>query len=158
MNLGPCATSQEKYDSTRVNTAAPSHMKNVAQLSQPKSRVGGFEGRGKSLFVRLDRRSKKRFAIVADGSRRGGTTGEVRLVRDLPSAGFRIVRNSKCGASHAAAVAPCERLDFMADNPQFAKRFAYAAAGRHRSETWVRNPSSTGTRSRRWRCSTCGPA
>jgi len=62
---------------------------------------------------------KKRFAIVADGSRRVGTT-RVRQVRDLPSAGFRIVLElevrrvacRRCGAVKR------ERLDFLADNPR----------------------------------------
>jgi transposase len=63
----------------------------------------------------------------------------VRQVRDLPSAGFRIVLElevrrvacRRCGAVKR------ERLDFLADNPHYTKRFAFyvaAAAGRQRSD------------------------
>ena len=51
----------------------------------------------------------------------------MRQVRDLPSAGFRIVLEldvrrvacRRCGAVKR------ERLDFLADNPHFTKRFAF---------------------------------
>ena len=51
-----------------------------------------------------------------------------------------------------------ERLDFLADNPFYTKRFAITwagAAGRPRSGMWPRNCASIGRRSRRWRSSTC---
>jgi transposase len=58
----------------------------------------------------------------------------VRRVRDLPSAGFRIVLElevrriacRRCGAVKR------ERLDFLADNPHFTKRFAFYVGRRCR--------------------------
>jgi transposase len=58
----------------------------------------------------------------------------VRQVRDLPSAGFRIVLElevrrvacRRCGAVKR------ERLDFLADNPHFTKRFAFYVGRRCR--------------------------
>jgi transposase len=58
----------------------------------------------------------------------------VRQVRDLPSAGFRIVLKlevrrvacRRCGAVKR------ERLDFLADNPHFTKRFAFYVGRRCR--------------------------
>jgi len=58
----------------------------------------------------------------------------MRHVRDLPSAGFRIllefeVRRVAC--CHCGAVRR-ERLDFLADNPHFTKRFAFYVGRRCR--------------------------
>ena len=57
-----------------------------------------------------------------------------RRVRDLSSAGFRIVlelevRRIECGA---CASVKRERLDFLADNPHFTKRFAFYVGRRCR--------------------------
>lgn len=55
-----------------------------------------------------------------------------------------------------------ERLDFLADNLHFTKRFAFYV-GRRCAQASIRDVAkelkldSTGTRSRRWRCSPCGP-
>ena len=59
--------------------------------------------------------------------RRAGTTGALRQIRDLPSAGFRVVLElevrrvdcRRCGSVKR------ERLDFLANNAHFTKRFAY---------------------------------
>jgi len=58
----------------------------------------------------------------------------LRRVRDLSSAGFRIVlelevRRIECGA---CASVKRERLDFLADNPHFTKRFAFYVGRRCR--------------------------
>src|SRR5260370_23863943 len=71
-----------------------------------RATVRGVFGDPNVRIVCLDRRSKKRFAIVADGSRRGGmTVGRGRFatcrVQD-----FGLFWNSKCGASPAAVAAP----------------------------------------------------
>ena len=70
---------------------------------------------------------------------------KVRRVRDLSCGDTRIfleleVRRVEC--RHCGTVKR-ERLDFLADNPLYTKRFAYyvgrRAAGRRRSRTWQRN-------------------
>ena len=51
-----------------------------------------------------------------------------------------------------------ERLDWLADNPLYTKRFAFFVAGavaKPRSRKSPRNCSSTGTPSRSWTSSTC---
>jgi len=58
----------------------------------------------------------------------------VRTVRDLPAAGFRIflefeVRRIAC---QACGSVKRERLDFLADNPRFTKRFAFYVGRRCR--------------------------
>src|SRR6202051_2926205 len=99
-----------------------------------RATVRGVFGEPDVRIVRLDRRSKKRFAVVADGSRRAGTTVGGGRVGDLSSAGFRIVLEfevrrvacRRCGAVKR------EGLDFLADNPHFTKRFAFYVGRRCR--------------------------
>ena len=58
----------------------------------------------------------------------------MRQVRDLPSAGFRIVLElevRRVACRHCGTVKR-ERLDFLADNPRFTKRFAFYVGGRCR--------------------------
>ena len=58
----------------------------------------------------------------------------MRQVRDLPSAGFRIVLElevRRIACRHCGAVKR-ERLDFLADNPHFTKRFAFYVGRRCR--------------------------
>jgi transposase len=58
----------------------------------------------------------------------------VRQVRDLPSAGFRIVLElevRRVACRHCGTVKR-ERLDFLADNPRFTKRFAFYVGRRCR--------------------------
>jgi len=58
----------------------------------------------------------------------------VRQVRDLPSAGFRIVLElevRRVACRHCGAVKR-ERLNFLADNPRFTKRFAFYVGHRCR--------------------------
>ena len=58
----------------------------------------------------------------------------MRQVRDLPSAGFQIVLElevRRVACRHCGAVKR-ERLDFLADNPHFTKRFAFYVGRRCR--------------------------
>jgi hypothetical protein len=57
-------------------------------------------------ILRLDRRSKKRFAVVAGGSGTAGTTGGFGRFATCRAQGFGLFWNSKCGASRAAIAAP----------------------------------------------------
>src|SRR5271157_31688 len=83
----------------------------------------------------------------------------VRRVRDLSCGDTRIfleleVRRVEC---RRCGKVKRERLEFLADNPLYTKRFAYYvgdAAGRRRSRTWRTNWLWTGTRSRRWTSNT----
>jgi transposase len=56
------------------------------------------------------------------------------LVRDLPSAGFRIVLELEVRrvACRSCGAVKRERLDFLADNPHFTKRFAFYVGRRCR--------------------------
>jgi transposase len=83
-------------------------------------------------IVRVDRRSKKRFAAVAAGSGTAGTTGG--YDSDLSSAGFRIVLELEVRrvACRRCGTVKRERLDFLADNPHFTKRFAFYVGRRCR--------------------------
>ena len=84
---------------------------------------------------------------------------KVRRVRDLSCGDTRIfleleVRRIDC---RGCGKVKREQLDFLADNPLYTKRFAYSvgAATMRRSRTLRRNWGSTGTPSKRSRCSTC---
>ena len=85
-------------------------------------------------IVSLDRRSKKRFAACCGRVQKGWYDRRVRRVRDLSCAGFRIVLElevrrvvcRRCGTVKR------ERLDFLADNPHFTKRFAFYVGRRCR--------------------------
>ncbi len=80
--------------------------------------------------------------------RTGWYDRRMRRVRDLSSAGFRIVLELEVRrvACRTCGTVKRERLGFLADNPRFTKRFAFyslplrrrglaAAAGRPRSGT-----------------------
>ena len=58
----------------------------------------------------------------------------LRQVRDLPSAGLRIVLDLEVRrlACHDCGTVKFERLDFLADNPHFTKRFAFYVGRRCR--------------------------
>src|SRR5262249_62029382 len=71
-----------------------------------RATVRGVFGDPNVRILRLDRRSKKRFAVVADGSRRAGTTGGGDRVATCRGQDFGLFWDSKCGASQAAAAAP----------------------------------------------------
>jgi hypothetical protein len=56
--------------------------------------------------VRLERRSKKRFAAVAGGAGAVGTIGGYGKFATCRARDFGLFWNSKCDASHVAVVAP----------------------------------------------------
>ena len=84
---------------------------------------------------------------------------KVRRVRDLSCGDTRIfleleVRRVDC---RNCGKVKRERLEFLADNPFYTKRFAYFVGRRCRQASIAdvaKELASTGTRSRRWRCST----
>src|SRR5258707_11683817 len=93
--------------------------------------VRGVFGDPDVRIVRLDRRSKKRFAAVVGGSTTAGTIGGCGRFATCRAQDFGLFSNSKCVASRAATVKR-ERLDFLADNPHFTKRFAFYVGRRCR--------------------------
>jgi hypothetical protein len=68
--------------------------------------VRGVFGDPQVRVVRLDRRSKKRFAAVAGGFSRVGTTDERDMFATCRVQDFGSFWNWKCGASRAAVAAP----------------------------------------------------
>jgi len=70
-----------------------------------KATVRGVFGAPDILIVRLDRRSKKRFADVAGCSRRAGTTDACGTFATCRAPDFGLFWNWTCGASPAAVVA-----------------------------------------------------
>ena len=100
----------------------------------PNETVRGVFGDPDVRIVSLDRRSKKRCAAVAGGSQKGWYDRRVRQVRDLSCGGYRIfleleVRRVECRSCGAVKR---ERLDFLADNPFYTKRFAFYVGRRCR--------------------------
>ena len=83
-----------------------------------------------------------------------------RQVRDLSCGDLRIylefeVRRVQC---RRCGKVKRERLEFLADNPFYTKRFAHYVGRRCRSTTIKVSPKSsisTGIRSSRWKSSTC---
>jgi transposase len=99
-----------------------------------KATVRGVFGDPDVRIVRLDRRSKKRFAAVVGRVGNGWYDRRVRQVRDLSSAGFRIVLELEVRrvACRRCGTVKRERLDFLADNPHVTKRFAFYVGRRCR--------------------------
>src|SRR5260370_12412363 len=71
-----------------------------------RATVRGVFGDPNVRIVRLDRRSKKRFAIVADGSRRAGTTVGCGRFATCVVPVFRLFWNLRDGAWRVGVVAP----------------------------------------------------
>ena len=100
---------------------------------RPQATVRGVFGDPKARIVTLVRRSKKRCAAAADERIGAGTTGacgrcaicrgDTRIDLELE---VRRVACRSCG--HVKR----ERLDFLADNPLYTKRFAYYVGRRCR--------------------------
>jgi len=67
--------------------------------------VRGVFGDPDVRIVRLDRRSKKRFAAVVRGSATAGTTGGCGRFATCRAQDFGLFWNSKCGASLAVIAA-----------------------------------------------------
>ena len=98
--------------------------------------VRGVFGDPKARIVRLVRRSKKHCAGAAESAPRL-VRPTLRRVRDLPCGRYRIyleleVRRVDCRRCGAVKR---ERLDFLADNPHYTKRFAYYVGRRCRNAT-----------------------
>jgi transposase len=79
----------------------------------------------------------------------------VRRVRDLPSGALRIylqleVRRIAC---RRCGQVKRERLDFLADNPRYTKRFAYYIGRRCRSATIQDIAEELGLQARHWMAS-----
>jgi transposase len=104
---------------------------------RPEPTVRGIFGDPKARVITLKRRSKKRHAGTAVACRWVGTTARVRRVRDLSCGDTRIfleleVRRVEC---RRCGKVKRERLDFLADNPLYTKRFAYFVGRRCRQAT-----------------------
>src|SRR5271168_1027525 len=96
--------------------------------------VRGVFGDPDVRIVTLDRSSKKAACGCCGRVQMGWYDRRLRRVRDLSSAGLRIVlelevRRIACGACGSVKR---ERLDFLADNPHFTKRFAFYVGRRCR--------------------------
>src|SRR5262249_14942710 len=101
---------------------------------RPLQTVVGFFGDPHRRIIRLVRRSKKRRVASAGVCTEASTIGSC--------AGFAISRAVGCGSSWRSKCAALrvaggavkrERLDFLADNPRYTKRFAFYVGGRCRS-------------------------
>src|ERR1700746_659778 len=82
---------------------------------RPERTVRGIFGDPKARVITLKRRSKKRLAAGAGAERTGG--------------------KDHTGARVACGKVKRERLDFLADNPLYTKRFAYYVGRRCRAAT-----------------------
>src|SRR5271163_4186779 len=101
----------------------------------PEATVRGVFGAPTARVIRLNRRSKKRPAAVA--VQMGWYDRKARRVRDLSCGDTRIfleleVRRIDC---RRCGKVKSERLDFLADNPLYTKRFAYYVGRRCRDGT-----------------------
>ena len=97
----------------------------------------GIFGDPKARVIGLNRRSKKRHAAVAVAVQVGWYDRKICRVRDLSCGDTRIfleleVRRLDC---RNCGKVKRERLDFLADNPHYTKRFAYYVGRRCRSAT-----------------------
>jgi hypothetical protein len=70
-----------------------------------RATVRGVFGDPDVRILRLERRSKKRFAVVAGKSRSAGTTGEYVRFATCRALDFESFWNSKCDASRVAIAA-----------------------------------------------------
>ena len=104
---------------------------------RPHPTVRGVFGDPKARVITLKRRSKKRSAAAAVECTSGWYDRRMRRVRDLSCGDTRIflefeVRRVEC---RSCGTVKRERLDFLADNPFYTKRFAYYVGRRCRQAT-----------------------
>jgi transposase len=104
---------------------------------RPEGTVRGIFGDPKTRIIRLKRRSKKTLCGSCGSSHNGWYDRTVRHVRDLSCGDTRIfleleVRRVLC---RLCGKVKRERLDFLADNTHFTKRFAYFVGRRCRQAT-----------------------
>src|SRR6516165_5583377 len=102
---------------------------------RPEPTVQGVFGDPKARVIRLNRRSKKRLAAAAVARRWAGMIASYGVYAICRVATHGFFWNWRCGVSTAVTVARVkrERLDFLADNPLYTKRFAYYVGRRCRS-------------------------
>ena len=121
---------------------------------RPLESIRGIFGDPKARVITLVRRSKKQLCGACGRVHWAGTTARLRRVRDLSCGDTRIylefeVRRVDC---RSCGKVKRERLDFLADNPLYTKRFAYYVGRRCRicdDQGRCRGVASwTGTRSR----------
>ena len=109
----------------------------ASPASSPGPRFAGIFGDPRGVVITLRRRRKKRAAACAGKPPRPTTTKRPRRVRDLSCGDKRVyldflvrrVQCSRCGAVKR------ERLDWLADNPLYTKRFAFFVGRRCRETT-----------------------
>ena len=104
---------------------------------RPTPTVRGVFGEPKARIVSLIRRSKKQPAAAAAKCRSGWYDRRVRQIRDLSCGDTRVylefeVRRVLCPS---CGKVKRERLEFLANNPFYTKRFAYYVGRRCRSAT-----------------------
>jgi transposase len=89
--------------------------------------VRGVFGDPGVRIVWLDRRAKKTVCDGCGQAQTGWYDRRTRRVRDLSSAGYRIVLELEVRrmACRTCGSVKHERQDFLADNPNFTKRFAF---------------------------------
>ena len=104
---------------------------------RPRPTVRGVFGDPKARVITLERRSKKRSAAAVVERSLGWYDRRTRQVRDLSCGDTRIylefeVRRVQC---RRCGKVKRERLEFLADNPFYTKRFAHYVGRRCRSTT-----------------------
>ena len=104
---------------------------------RPEPTVRGVFGDPNARVITLNRRSKKRLAAVAVASRWAGTIARCAGCAIFRAADMRIfleleVRRVDC---RRCGKVKRERLDFLADNPHYTKRFAFYVGRRCRQAT-----------------------
>ena len=123
----------------------------------------GIFGDPKARVITLKRRSKKTACGCRGRIQKGWYDRKARRVRDLSCGDTRIfleleVRRVDC---ERCGKVKRERLDFLADNPLYTKRFAYYVGRRCRGETIkdvAEELALDWQRSRRWRSNTWKPS
>jgi transposase len=102
---------------------------------RPEQAVRRIFGDPKARVITLKRRSKKQLVDVAVAFRWGGTDRTIRHARDLSCGDTRIfleVEVLRVGCRRCGKVKQ-ERLDFLAYNPFYTRRFAYYVGQRCRA-------------------------
>jgi transposase len=104
---------------------------------RPEPTVRGIFGDPNARVITLKRRSKKRRAAVVVASRWAGTTarsGACAIFRAATRGYFLELEVRRIDCRRCGKVKR-ERLDFLADNPLYTKRFAYYVGRHYRAET-----------------------
>ena len=104
---------------------------------RPERTVRGIFGDPKARVIALKRRSKKRLAAFAVACRWVGTTGRCAGCAIFLAARLGYIWNWRFDGVDCAGCGKVkrERLEFLADNPLYTKRFAYFVGRRCRGAT-----------------------